>query len=218
MTFDAYIFDLDGTLLDTLPDLVNITNMTLAKFDMPPRTSNEINSFVGNGARVLLQKAVVEGTPDSAIDDILAYWKSLYPEFGHKFTKPYEGMPEVLDQLKADGAKLGVLSNKFDAAVREVIGGQFPGVFDLARGECPDIPRKPDPTGLLAMMRDLGVSGERTAYVGDSGTDMTVAHAAGCTAVGVTWGYRSVDVLRSAGADVLVHAPSELYTIARTYK
>lgn len=213
MTFEAYIFDLDGTLLNTLPDLVNITNMALAEYDMPPRTSDEINSFVGNGARVLIQRAVAPGTPDEQVDEILARWRDLYPEFGHKYTRPYDGMPETLDALKADGIKLGVLSNKFDAATQSVIARHFPGVFDAVRGEGPDVPRKPDPTGLLNMMAKLGVEPERTAYVGDSGGDMTVAHAAGCTAIGVTWGYRSVEVLEAAGADMLIDTPSQLYNV-----
>lgn len=217
MSFDAYIFDLDGTLLDTLSDLVNITNMVLAEHSMPPRTPDEINSFVGNGARVLLQKAAAPGTSDSEIDEILARWKELYPEFGHKYTRPYAGVPEALGQMKAAGAKLGVLSNKFDAATQGVIGEHFPGVFDLVRGESPAVPRKPDPTGLCDMMRDLGVEPSRVAYVGDSGSDMTVAHAAGCTAVGVTWGYRSIDVLEAAGVDVLIDEPAQLYNILHQF-
>lgn len=215
MTFDAYIFDLDGTLLNTLPDLVNITNMVLEEHGMAPRTSDEINSFVGNGARVLLQRAAAEGTSEAEVDEILARWKELYPEFGHKYTQPYEGMPEVLAAMKADGAKLGVLSNKFDAATQGVIALHFPGVFDDVRGESPEVPRKPDPTGLVAMIGRLGVDPDRVAYVGDSGSDMTVAHAAGCTAIGVTWGYRSVEVLQAAGADMLVDAPAQLYNEGR---
>ena len=117
------------------------------------------------------------------------------------------------DKLKAGGAKLGVLSNKFDAATRFVIAEQFPGVFDIVWGEGPDVPRKPDPTGLLNMMAELGVEPERVAYIGDSGGDMTVAHAAGCTAIGVTWGYRSVEVLEAAGADMLIDTPSQLYNV-----
>ena len=91
--YDAYLFDLDGTLLDTLPDLTNITNMALAEWGMPLRTSDEINSFVGNGARMLMQRAAAEGTSDEEVDRILARWKELYPEYGHKYTKPYPGTP-----------------------------------------------------------------------------------------------------------------------------
>ena len=94
-----------------------------------------------------------------------------------------------------------------------MISGQFPGVFDIVWGEGPNVPRKPDPTGLLNMMAELGVKPERVAYIGDSGGDMTVAHAAGCTAIGVTWGYRSVEVLKAAGADMLIDTPSQLYNV-----
>lgn len=210
MNFDAYIFDLDGTLLNTLPDLVNLTNMVLSEWKMPEHTTPEVNSYVGNGALVLLQRAAVAGTPDEVIDAMLARWKELYPAYGHKLTKPYEGMPEALATLKERGAALGVLSNKFDAAAQSVIGEHFPGVFDIVRGECEEIPRKPDPAGLRWMMGKLGVAPARLAYVGDSGTDMAVALAAGAFPLGVTWGYRSEEELRNAGARALAHAPEEL--------
>lgn len=213
MKFDAYIFDLDGTLLDTLPDLVNLTNMVLREHGMPEHTSEEVNSYVGNGARSLLQRAALPGTPDDELDEILARWKALYPEHGHAFTHPYDGMPETLDSLKRRGAKLGVLSNKFDAATRSVIAEHFPGVFDIVRGESPDTPRKPDPTGLLRMIADLGTVPERVAYVGDSGGDMTVAINAGATPVGVSWGYRSIDILREAGMRHLLGSPRDLLDI-----
>ena len=213
MAFDAYIFDLDGTLLNTLPDLVNLTNKVLRERDMPERTTEEINSFVGSGARVLLQKAAPPDTPDEAIDSILARWKELYPKYGHQFTLPYDGIPGTLAELKARGAKLGVLSNKFDAAVASVIGEHFPGVFDSARGECPEIPRKPDPAGLRWMMARFEVAPEQVAYVGDSGGDMTVARSAGAYPVGVAWGYRSADELRERGARVLINSPRELLDI-----
>ena len=210
MTYQAFIFDLDGTILNTLPDLVRITNMVLEEHHMPTHTSDEVNSYVGNGARVLLQRAVPTGTPDADIDAILARWKELYPEHGHKYTKPYEGMTEALLALKGRGIKLGVLSNKFDAAARSVVGEHFPGVFDVVRGESPDTPRKPDPTGLLQMMKDLGVEPAQVVYVGDSGSDMTVALRAGAYPVGVSWGYRSVDELRECGALTLIDQPDEL--------
>lgn len=210
MTYDAYIFDLDGTVLDTLSDLVNLTNLVLRERGMPEHTSDEINSYVGSGARVLLQRAVPAGTPDEVIDVILARWKELYPEHGHALTRPYAGMPETLDELKRRGAKLGVLSNKFDAATRSVIAEHYPGVFDIVRGESPETPRKPDPTGLLRMIDDLGVRADRVAYVGDSGGDMTVAVRAGAVPVGVSWGYRSVDDLRAAGMRYLLESPDDL--------
>ncbi|HAM15062.1 MAG TPA: HAD family hydrolase [Eggerthellaceae bacterium] len=218
MNFDAFIFDLDGTLLDTLPDLVRLTNMVLAERGMPTRTRDEINSFVGSGGRVLLQRAAVADASEADIDALFARWRHLYREHGHKYTAPYTGIPEALNVLKARGAKLGVLSNKFDAAVKGVISDHFPGVFDAVWGESPDVPRKPDPQGLLRMMSELGVAPERVVYVGDSGTDMAVARAAGAVPVGVSWGYRSVADLQAAGAACIVVHPAELEALALSAK
>ena len=213
MSFKAYIFDLDGTLLDTLPDLVTLTNAVLAERGMPTHSTEEINSYVGGGARVLLARAAPSGTPDSEIESLMARWKELYPQLGHALTKPYPGMSGTLAALKRDGVKLGVLSNKFDAAARTVIGDHFPGVFDMVRGECADYPRKPDPTGLLRMMECFSASPSQVAYIGDSGTDMKVARCAGAVPIGVTWGYRSKDELLENGAEHLIDAPHELLTI-----
>lgn len=210
MPFSACIFDLDGTLLDTLPDLVRLTNMVLEQHHWPQRTREEILSYVGDGGRVLLQRAAPAYTPEARIEEAFACWQELYPTYGHALTKPYEGIPETLAQFKEQGIKLGVLSNKFDAAVKEVIARHFPGVFDIARGECAEIPRKPDPRGLQHMMRQLGVQPSQVAYVGDSGTDMAVAVAAGAFPIGVTWGYRPIEELQTAGAQRIVTGPSAL--------
>ena len=205
MNYKAYVFDLDGTLLDTLPDLVRLTNTVLENCGWPGRTREEILSFVGHGGRNLLERAAPAGTPASALDDAFAQWRELYPAYGHAFTKPYDGVPMMLDSLKCGDAKLGVLSNKFDAAVRSVIGEHFPGVFDLVCGECENVPRKPDPTGLLNMLSDLGVSPAEAAYVGDSASDIETARAAGTVAIAVTWGYQ-----QPIGADFTITHPSQL--------
>ena len=204
MPFNAYIFDLDGTLLDTLPDLVRLTNMVLAECGWPERTRDEILGFVGGGGRVLLGRAAPAGTPEGQVDEAFARWRELYPTHGHALTKPYPGIPEVLAALKRRGAKLGVLTNKFDAAAQAVIAEHFPGAFDLVRGECAEIPRKPDPTGLRLMMRELGVPPERTAYIGDSATDIEVARAAGVAPIAVAWGYQRPD------APTVISEPAEL--------
>lgn len=210
MSYQAYIFDLDGTLLDTLPDLVRLTNMVLERHGWPQHTRDEILSYVGDGGRVLLRRAAPADASQAQVDEAFGLWQELYPEYGHALTKPYAGMEELLQQLRARGMKLGVLSNKFDAAVKGVIATHFPGVFDVARGECEEIPRKPDPRGLLNMIEQMGVSPSQVVYVGDSGTDMSVAVAAGALPVGVSWGYRPVDELRAAGAVRVVNSPDEL--------
>lgn len=210
MTYAAYIFDLDGTLLNTLPDLVRLTNMVLEKCGWPQRTQDEILSYVGNGGYMLLKRAAPDQASEAEIEAAFAEWQRLYPTHGHAFTKPYDGIPEVLAQLKAQGAKLGVLSNKFDEAAQEVIVRHFPDVFDVVRGECAEIPRKPDPRGLQHMMNQLEVLPQQVAYVGDSGTDMKVAVAAGAFPVGVSWGYRPVAELKEAGAAVVIDSPQGL--------
>ena len=210
MAYGAYIFDLDGTLLDTLPDLVRLTNMVLNEFGWPERTRDEILGFVGNGGRVLLGRAAPAGTPDEELDEAFTRWRALYPVYGHELTEPYKGIPEVLSRMKAAGAKLGVLSNKFDAAAQAVIAEQFPCVFHLVRGECEEIPRKPNPAGLRFMMGQLGVGPNDVLYVGDSATDVETAHRAGVACVAVSWGYQSSGALRAAGATTIIDNPFDL--------
>ena len=210
MKRDCFIFDLDGTLLDTLPDLVTLTNAVLDEFGMPQRTSAQILSYVGNGARALMYQAVPQETPEAEAERALARWKQLYPELGHASTRPYAGIPQVLDALKQRGVALGVLSNKFDAATRQVIARHFPDIFGAVHGESEGFPRKPDPQGLLHTIQELGSEPERTVYVGDSPGDMLVARNAGAFALGVDWGYRSVEDIQAAGCDALISAPESL--------
>ena len=214
-TFDAFVFDLDGTLLDTLPDLVVLTNAALNEQGFPSRTTDEIHSFVGNGARALMYQAVpADATPEQA-EAAMRRWMELYPSIGNKLTKPYPHMEETLAELKRRGIALGVLSNKFDQGVHDVIDAYLPGVFGVQHGECADIPRKPDPTGLLRSIDELGSSPARTAYVGDSPGDVVTSRNAGTFAIGVAWGYHHADALRKAGADVVVDDARELLRFAR---
>ena len=212
--FDAFVFDLDGTLLNTLPDLVALTNRSLAKAGFPTRTEPEILSFVGNGLRALMGCAVPEGASAHDVDAVMQNWKDDYAEFGIALTAPYEGMCETLVALKERGKKLAVLSNKFDGGVQEIVPHFFPGLFEVQHGECDRIPRKPDPTGLLLTMEELGVAPERTVYVGDSKGDMVVAHAAGTYALGVSWGYQSKEELQAGKADRIIDAPASLLEVA----
>lgn len=210
MAREAFIFDCDGTILDTLPDLVLLTNATLKEFGLPQHTSKDILSFVGHGARALIDQAVPSNTPEEKRVAVFNRWKELYPTFGFEETIPFKGMPSTIETLKRTGVKVAVLSNKFDAATKEVTERYYPGVFDAIHGECPDYPRKPDPTGLLKTIQELGTVPEKTVYVGDSPVDIEVSKAAGVLAAGVSWGYNPEPVLVSAGADVIVHAPENL--------
>ena len=201
------VFDMDGTLLNTLPDLTALTNAVLSDLGYPTHTEEAIRGFIGDGVRALMMRAM----PDSASDDekeaALAEWKSRYQEFGRRKTVPYPNIIEMLEGLKSKGVKLGVLSNKFDAAVKDLAGFYFPATFDVAKGESPTCPRKPDPTGLLASIQEIGLNPSQVAYIGDSAGDMKTAKAAGAMAIGVSWGYQTVDRLVSAGADMVIDDP-----------
>lgn len=208
--FDTFVFDLDGTLLDTLPDLVVLTNAVLRECGFPERTSAEVLSYVGNGVKALMYQAVPQDADEEAVEAAMRRWKELYPQYGYRLTKAYEGIPETVAELERRGARLGVLSNKFDAGVQEVVGAYLPGLFAVAHGESADIPRKPDPTGLLRTIEELGSAPERTVYVGDSTGDVAVARNAGTYAVGVTWGYHGAERLRAAAADLVIDDPRAL--------
>lgn len=214
-TFDTFVFDLDGTLLDTMPDLVVVTNQTLEHFGCPTHTDEEILGFVGDGAQRLIYRAMPEGTSERECAEALEYWKALYPQTGHKHTRHYPHMPETLAELKDRGCKLAVLSNKYEGGVIDVIPRFLPNLFAVLHGECEGIPRKPDPTGLLRTIQELGSTPERTAYVGDSAGDIKVAHNAGTFAVGVDWGYNPAHALQEAGADVIFSSPTELLQLAQ---
>ncbi len=204
---DCFIFDLDGTLLNTLHDLADSTNSVLRAFGYPECSEEQILGYVGNGARRLIFQAVPKGTPVEDAEAALALWKEQYPAQGYPRTKPYEGICQMLDELRAAGAKLGVLSNKFDGAAKGNIEQFLPGKFDVVYGERVGIPRKPDPAGLLATIEELGSVPERTVYVGDSPVDMQTACNSGVFALGVAWGFNPIESLIQAGADAIADTP-----------
>lgn len=209
----AVIFDLDGTLLNTLGDLRAATNHALAVRGLAPHSMDEIRRFVGNGIRLLICRAMPEGTSDAEIDAALEDFKAYYAAHIHDHTVPYDGIPQLLTALRKRGLKVAVLSNKIDSASQELIAYFFPGKTDVVFGEHVGVPRKPDPTSCRMVMQQLGVQPEQVLYVGDSGTDMQTAKHAGLYAVGVTWGFRSREVLTENGADVLVDSPEQILQI-----
>ena len=209
----AVIFDLDGTLLNTLGDLRAATNHALEVRGLPPHSMEEIRQFIGNGIRLLICRAMPEGTPEAEIDAALDDFKAYYAAHIHDRTVPYDGIPQLLTALRERGIKVAVLSNKIDSASQQLIDYFFPGKTDVVFGEHVGVPRKPDPTSCRMVMQQLGVQPEQVLYVGDSGTDMQTAKNAGLYAVGVTWGFRSKEVLLEYGADVLVHRPEQILQI-----
>lgn len=209
-TFDTFIFDLDGTLLNTLPDLVVVTNAALEQMGMPPRTRDEVLSYVGNGVKALMYQAVPAGTPAEIADEALEKWKAFNLSYENNLTAPYPSVPETLRALRARGCATSVLSNKFDAGVQLILNKCLPGLFDVAHGESENFPRKPNPAGLLRTMAELNAEPKRTAYIGDSPGDIETARRAGAFAIGVSWGYHAARELREAGADLIIESMEEL--------
>lgn len=213
-TIRAVVFDLDGTLLDTIADLASAVNYALATHGRPVRTDGEIRSFLGNGIRRLVAEAVPEGTTASDYEAIFATFRTYYVAHCMEQTKPYEGIMPLVKQLKQDGVKMGIVSNKLQPAVSQLHEKFFAGLIDVAVGERPGIPRKPDPKSLLTAIDNLGATPETTLYVGDSEVDIATARAAGCRCVTVLWGFRDEDFLRSRYPDAhYIHRPDELLTL-----
>ena len=201
----AVLFDLDGTLLDTLGDLHSATNHVLAQFGYPTRTIEEVCRFVGNGAERLIRQAVPEGADPMPV---LAAFQTYYAAHCDILTKPYNGIPEVLGVL-GEKYPLAVVSNKPDRAVKELAKIYFPTLF--ARGESTDCPRKPAPDMVHKAMEAIGA--ETCVYVGDSDVDIRTAKNASVPCVSVTWGFRTEAELREAGGSCFCHAPGELPAI-----
>ena len=200
----AILFDLDGTLLDTLGDLHAATNAVLHSFGYPERTLDEVRRFVGNGARVLIQQAVPAGEEHN-VDAVLAAFQVYYASHCDILTRPYPGIPELLAQL-GERYPLAVVSNKPDRAVKELAAIYFPSLY--ARGESADCPRKPAPD--MVRMAMAALQADRCIYVGDSEVDVLTAKNAGVPCVAVTWGFRDVQTLRDAGAEYFCHTAADL--------
>lgn len=196
------LFDLDGTLLDTLQDLTDSTNAALTAFGHPQRTVTEVRRFVGNGALELMRKAVPEGENPELV---LAYFQKHYPAHCRIHTVPYAGVTEALEELKGQ-YPMAIVSNKPDAAVKELCAELFPGIFAI--GERPDCRRKPAPDMVHQAMKAIGV--ERCVYVGDSEVDIATAKNAGVPCLTVTWGFREEAELIAAGAQHLCRSVGTL--------
>lgn len=200
----AIIFDLDGTLLDTLGDLHAATNAVLRQFGYPERTMDEVRCFVGNGAERLIRLAVPEGAEEK-VPQVLAAFQSYYAAHCDVLTKPYDGTPEMLEKL-GKSHPLAVVSNKPDRAVGELAKIYFPGLY--ARGEGTDCPRKPAPDMVFKAMEALGA--DHCIYVGDSEVDVLTAKNAQVPCLSVTWGFRDVKTLEKAGATYFCHRAEDV--------
>ena len=198
------VFDLDGTLLDTLEDLTAATNYALTSHGLPPRGIDEVRAFVGNGIPKLAARAVPAGTDKKTEAAVLASLLSYYKAHCRERTRPYPGVTDLLADLKRQGIKTAVVSNKADAAVQLLCADYFAGLCDFAVGERADVRKKPAPDAVFAALTALGEAREDAVYVGDSEVDVKTAANAGLPCVSVTWGFRDERVLLDAGAKTLV--------------
>lgn len=199
------LWDLDGTLLDTLADLADAVNYALGQKNYPSRTYGEVRDFVGNGALNLIRRAVPEGTGEGDVQETLANFRGFYMKNTMVKTCPFPGVVDVLNAV-AEKYPVAVVSNKPDEAVKALCAEFFPGVYAL--GEKPDCPRKPAPDMVKRAMADLGVDG--CIYIGDSEVDVLTARNAGVPCLSVLWGFRDEDVLAKAGATHLCREPSQI--------
>lgn len=215
MKFKAVLFDLDGTLLDTLDDLADSMNASLRRFGFPPNTVDTYRYLVGDGLMNLVSRALPADHRDEAtINNVVrAQWEEYSRNWANK-TRPYEGIPELLDALQERGVVMCVLSNKPDDFTRIVVQKFLSKwKFAVVRGQEEDTPIKPDPSAANQIALRLGIANAEFLYVGDSNTDMRTANAAGMFAVGALWGFRPRDELLAAGAKALIEQPRELLTL-----
>ena len=211
MKYQLVIFDLDGTLLDTLEDLADSTNYIMRQFGCPERTLSEVRSFVGNGIRKLLERSAPKDTPAEVIDGMFEQFKEYYGAHCADKTKPYDGILELLDTLQKQGTKLAVVSNKADYAVKALCEQYFPGYFDEAVGERVGIARKPAPDTVKEVLKNLKMEKSQAVYIGDSEVDVQTARNAEMDCIAVDWGFRDKEVLIKAGAETIVSTPAELF-------
>ena len=208
----TYIFDLDGTLLDTLDDLASAVNYALRTYGMPEHSRDAIRRFVGNGVRILMIRAVPDGEQNPKFEEVFETFRKYYMQHSLDTTRPYDGIPEMLAALRQRGCRLAVVSNKFDAATKELCKHFFPNTIEVAVGEheAEGIRKKPAPDTVIEALSQLGVSSKNAVYVGDSDVDLETACNAALPCISVLWGFRDRDFLLAHGATTFITSPKEL--------
>jgi len=212
----AILFDLDGTLLDTLEDLADSMNATLRSLGQPVHELDAYRLFVGDGVENLVRRALPDRArqDEKLVRDAVTAMRAEYGVRWHNKTRPYEGISELLPSARARGLKLAILSNKPHAATQRVVEHFFPAFpFEAVLGARPGVPIKPDAGAALGVARSLALSPSQFLYLGDTNTDMETAVSAGMYPVGVLWGFRQAEELKSAGAQVLVRHPRQVLTL-----
>lgn len=212
MSYDTYIFDLDGTLLDTLQDLATSVNYALRQHHMPEHSIDDVRRFVGNGVRRLMERAVPEGAANPAFEAAFATFREYYMEHSLDTTRPYDGIPELIHELKQRGCRMAVVSNKMMAATQELVHHFFPEIeVAIGEHEAEGIRKKPAPDTVFAAMKQLGQGS--AVYVGDSDVDLATARNSGLPCISVLWGFRDREFLLAHGATTFVEKPCEILCI-----
>lgn len=214
MSINCIVFDLDGTLLNTLDDLANGVNYTLEKFGYPTHEIEKYKIFVGNGMKNLINRAVPEEIKNTEIEkDILAAFMEYYSAHSTDLTRPYDGVEDMIDALKDRGIKIGMVTNKAHNAAIDIMEKYFSGKFDYVLGQSEKFPLKPNPASAIFVCETLGCTPENSIFVGDSGVDMKTGVDGGFLPIGVLWGFRDKDELISNGAKAVISHPAELLKI-----
>lgn len=210
MKYKLAIFDMDGTILSTLDDLANGVDYALRENGLPARSKQETRAALGRGVRFLIEQSVPAGLSDAEISKVEEDFLKYYKVHSMDNTRPYDGIVELIKEVRASGVKTAVVSNKIDSAVKELCANFFEGAFDVAYGERIGIPRKPDPKPINAIIDEFGLSKDEVVYIGDSEVDLLTANNAGINHIIVTWGFRDRDFLVQNGAKTLVENMDEL--------
>ena len=210
MSYQTAVFDLDGTLLDTLEDLYLATNTALEDHSLPRRSRDEVRMFVGNGVEMLIRRAVPAGTDEETTLAVLADFKTTYAAICEDHTRPYDGIPDMLRALREKGIRVAVVSNKFDAATKQLCVKYFGDLVEVAIGERAGVRKKPAPDTVYEALKELGVTAKGAVYIGDSDVDIQTARNCGMPCISVTWGLRDKDFLLQSGAEILVDTPERL--------
>ena len=219
--YNVYIFDLDGTLLDTLQDLANSVNYALRQHGMPEHSIDDIRRFVGNGVRLLMERSVPDGARNPQFEDTFAIFRQHYMQHSLDTTRPYDGIPELIHELKNRGCQMAVVSNKMMAATQELVHHFFPDIpVAIGEHEAAGIRKKPAPDTVYEALRQLGYpfqlegdSGRVAVYIGDSDVDLATASNSGLPCISVLWGFRDRDFLLAHGATTFAEHPLDILSI-----
>ena len=213
MNYNTLIFDLDGTLLNSLGDLANSVNYALDKLGYPTRTIDEVCSFVGNGIENLIELSVPKNISEDDFTKCLATFREHYSKNMNVLTKPYDGILDLLELLKSKELKMAIVSNKVQEGVTNLNNQFFSDYINVAIGKSPNMKKKPHPDTVFKAIDDLNAIADKCLYIGDSDVDMQTAKNANIKSVGVTWGFRDESILRENGADYIINIPSQLLDI-----